>query len=108
MTSATLFSLNLINLSYALLPCEAFFAEKSRLYQAIESCRTGNVVTIENNGPGVEYAEVPMDGEGHFIQMSMKYAEMMLKEKFGERYGVKKRFSYDVGCSIVISWPEFY
>ena len=28
--------------------CEAFFAEKSRLYQAIESCRTGNVVTIEN------------------------------------------------------------
>ncbi len=67
-----------------------------------------NVVTIENNGPGVEYAEVPMDGEGHFIQMSMKYAEMMLKEKFGERYGVKKRFSYDVGCSIVISWPEFY
>ena len=67
-----------------------------------------NVVTIENNGPGVEYAEVPMDGEGHFIQMSMKYAEMMLKEKFGERYGVKKRFSYVVGCSIVISWPEFY
>lgn len=67
-----------------------------------------NVVTIENNGPGVEYAEVPMDGEGHFIQMSMKYAEMMLKEKFGERYGVKKRFSYDVGGSIVISWPEFY
>ncbi len=67
-----------------------------------------NVITIENNGPGVEYAEVPMEGEGHFIQMSMKYAEKMLKEKFGERYGVKKRFSYDVGCSIVISWPEFY
>ena len=67
-----------------------------------------NVVTIENNGPGVEYAEVPMEGEGHFIQMSMKYAEMMLKEKFGERYGVKKQFSYDVGGSIVITWPEFY
>ena len=31
-----------------------------------------NVVTIENNGPGVEYAEVPMEGEGHFIQMSMR------------------------------------